>query len=294
MKKTTILLTAILFTAAFVAAETNESEEELDIEVQDVEEDLPTGWFTPDSSLYGLEVAFDNAAMGLGLSNADNVLEKRMNEATVMSNQGNSEAAERAINNSVSAASSASENATANAQETLQGVLDNAPEEAQQGLQNAMDNVERAGAPEHAGTNQTEANGNGQDEAPANGQDEAPANGQDEVNETDQPQPNGNQTDEAEESPEETSENQTEHVIENEGQSFVQDEITVEQGEEVEITFANTQGQHNLVFTDLEDVGTETLDAGERETISHTFEEEGEYTFECTLHGGMEGTVTVE
>jgi len=274
--------------AAFIAAETHESEEDLDIEVQDVEEDLPTGWFTPDSSLYGLEVAFDNAAMGIGLSNADNVLEKRMNEATVMSNQGNNEAAERAIESSASAASSASENATANAQESLQGVLDNAPEEAREGLQNAMDNVERAGAPED------EAPANGQDEAPANGQDEAPANGQDEASETDQPQPNGDQTDETEQSPEETSENQTEHVIESEGQSFVQDDITVEQGEEVELTFANTQGQHNLVFTELEDVGTETLDAGERETISHTFEEEGEYTFECTLHEGMEGTVTVE
>ncbi len=47
--------------------------------------------------------------------------------------------------------------------------------------------------------------------------------------------------------------------------------------------------QHNVIFDD----GTESelLDNGQ--TYERTFDEAGEYPYVCTLHAGMEGTVTV-
>jgi len=281
------ILLIFILGASLSAAQENETP---DIEAQDVDE-LDTGWFTPDSALYGLEVAMDNAAMGIGLSNADNVLEKRSNEARAMAEQGNHEAAERAINSSNSAADRASENATEQAQQTLSEVFENAPEAAQEGLQNAMSNVERVGPPEHAGP----GNETGPDQTPP-GQEQNETDTPTEGNETDDPQP-GNETTEPEngEAENETTEqNQTDVVVQNDGNAFEEDEVTVEQGEETNITFANNGGQHNLVLTDFDDVGTETISEGERESFTHTFEEEGEFTFECTLHEGMEGTIIVE
>lgn len=82
-------------------------------------------------------------------------------------------------------------------------------------------------------------------------------------------------------------------VIENEGTSFVQEEVVVQQGEEIEFVFSNTGGDHDLVISEL-DEGTEIISGGERAEFTVTFEEEGEYQFECTLHAGMEGTIVVE
>ncbi len=47
--------------------------------------------------------------------------------------------------------------------------------------------------------------------------------------------------------------------------------------------------QHNVIFDD----GTESelLDSGQ--TYERTFDEAGDYPYVCTLHAGMEGTVTV-
>jgi glucose/arabinose dehydrogenase/plastocyanin len=76
---------------------------------------------------------------------------------------------------------------------------------------------------------------------------------------------------------------------------FVPDEISVQTGAEVSLTFANESTvPHNLVFGDPIDAGTDTIvAAGESQTITFTAPEPGEYVFVCTLHPGMEGVMRV-
>lgn len=77
---------------------------------------------------------------------------------------------------------------------------------------------------------------------------------------------------------------------------FEEDEIEVEEGETVEIIFENEGGNHDLVIPEL-DVGTEVIDDGETDSFTYTFDEEGEYDFECSVgthaEQGMTGTITV-
>ena len=73
-------------------------------------------------------------------------------------------------------------------------------------------------------------------------------------------------------------------------------QITVPAGATVRLTFSNKATvPHNLTFDDPIDVATETVvDPGASETIEFTAPDAGEYTFVCTLHPGMEGTLVVE
>jgi len=73
-------------------------------------------------------------------------------------------------------------------------------------------------------------------------------------------------------------------------------EITVTAGATVRLTFTNKATvPHNLTFDDPIDVATETVvDPGASQTIEFTAPEAGEYTYVCTLHPGMEGTLLVE
>ena len=73
-------------------------------------------------------------------------------------------------------------------------------------------------------------------------------------------------------------------------------EITVTAGATVRLTFTNKATvPHNLTFDDPIDVATETVvDPGASQTIEFTAPEAGEYTYVCTLHPGMEGTVVVQ
>jgi len=77
---------------------------------------------------------------------------------------------------------------------------------------------------------------------------------------------------------------------------FEQDELEVEQGEKVEIIFENEGGTHDLVIPEL-NVGTEIIGGGETDSFTYTFDEEGEYDFECSVgthaEQGMTGTITV-
>jgi len=73
-------------------------------------------------------------------------------------------------------------------------------------------------------------------------------------------------------------------------------EITVPAGATVRLTFTNKATvPHNLTFDDPIDVATETVvDPGASQTVEFTAPEAGEYTYVCTLHPGMEGTLLVE
>lgn len=62
--------------------------------------------------------------------------------------------------------------------------------------------------------------------------------------------------------------------------------LGVSVGEPVTWTWAGS-ADHNVVGRGLE---SETQSEG---TFTHTFDEPGEYPYECTLHGGMRGKVTV-
>lgn len=73
-------------------------------------------------------------------------------------------------------------------------------------------------------------------------------------------------------------------------------EISVPAGATVRLTFTNESTvPHNLTFDDPIDAATAAVvDPGESETIEFTAPESGEYTYVCTLHPGMEGTLIVE
>ncbi len=73
-------------------------------------------------------------------------------------------------------------------------------------------------------------------------------------------------------------------------------EVTVPAGASVRLTFNNESTvPHNLTFGDPINAATATIvDPGASETIEFTAPEAGEYTFTCTLHPGMDGTLVVE
>ena len=73
-------------------------------------------------------------------------------------------------------------------------------------------------------------------------------------------------------------------------------EATVPAGAQVELTFRNVSAvPHNLTMADGIEAATSTIvAAGAEETISFTAPQAGAYGFVCTLHPGMDGTLTVE
>jgi glucose/arabinose dehydrogenase len=78
--------------------------------------------------------------------------------------------------------------------------------------------------------------------------------------------------------------------------TFDPGEITVPAGATVRLTFTNKATvPHNLTFEDPIGAATDTvIDPGDSQTIEFTAPEPGEYTFVCTLHPGMGGTLLVE
>jgi glucose/arabinose dehydrogenase/plastocyanin len=77
---------------------------------------------------------------------------------------------------------------------------------------------------------------------------------------------------------------------------FDPEEVSVPAGATVRLTFVNEATvPHNLTFGDPINAATSvTVQPGAEETIEFTAPEAGEYTFVCTLHPGMEGTLIVE
>jgi hypothetical protein len=107
------------------------------------------GFVTPDSPVYGLEVAIDNAAVSIGLMDAGSVAQERAAEAVTMQETGDHQAAIRAASaagKAVSAAKTGGGNTTGidTAIDTLQQVKRDAPPEAQDGLNTAIDSLKRA------------------------------------------------------------------------------------------------------------------------------------------------------
>ncbi len=72
-------------------------------------------------------------------------------------------------------------------------------------------------------------------------------------------------------------------------------EVSVPAGATVRLTFVNESTvPHNLTFGEPINAATATIvDPGAEETIEFTAPEAGEYTYVCTLHPGMDGTLTV-
>jgi plastocyanin len=77
-------------------------------------------------------------------------------------------------------------------------------------------------------------------------------------------------------------------VIEVRDNSFAPDTAEVAVGDTVTWDFATADRAHDVVFDD--DRGSAILEDG---TWSTTFDEPGTYVYECTLHSGMTGQITV-
>lgn len=83
--------------------------------------------------------------------------------------------------------------------------------------------------------------------------------------------------------------------------SYNTDSVNVEEGETVRFVYENEGGFHDLVLErNGEDVAsTDTLSSsGATDSFTHTFEEDGEYLFYCSVGShraqGMEGTVNLQ
>lgn len=146
---------------------------------QPAELDVGPGMVAPDSPFYGLEVAWDNAAMSLGLARAGTVVQERAAEARAMQERNNSEAMQRAAREMSRVAERAREGDGEGLQKAaavLERVMQRAPQQARQGLQTALDSVrgaqERIGAGSGpggaAGTRPNGTGGNWSD-TPGNG-----------------------------------------------------------------------------------------------------------------------------
>jgi plastocyanin len=77
---------------------------------------------------------------------------------------------------------------------------------------------------------------------------------------------------------------------------FEVDEVSVPADVRVSVTFENRASlPHNLTFSAPISVATSpVVDPGASETIEFDAPAPGDYTFMCTIHPGMEGTLTVE
>jgi plastocyanin len=77
---------------------------------------------------------------------------------------------------------------------------------------------------------------------------------------------------------------------------FDPDEVGVPVGAQVSVTFENRAAlPHNLTFGEPINVATSpVVAAGASETIEFTAPAPGDYAFNCTIHPGMQGTLTVE
>ncbi|OGK30966.1 hypothetical protein A3F29_04340 [Candidatus Roizmanbacteria bacterium RIFCSPHIGHO2_12_FULL_33_9] len=126
-------------------------------------------------------------------------------------------------------------------------------------------------------------------------------NSQQKTNQTPSEQTNTEQKVPAEEGVEEmvVEDSETrEIIVEGEEFSFSPSTITVSEGEKIALTFKNVGTfPHNFIIDEL-DVKTETINAGEEDTIEFVADKSGTFAFYCGVGNhrqqGMEGEVDVE
>jgi len=125
---------------------------------QESDIEASSGWLSPESPLYGLEVAWDNAAVDIGMKKPGSVAQERASEAKKMAETNNTEGIEKAAENMNKVAKKASSEDSEDlqkAESVLQGVISEAPEEAQEGLQKALENVQKAKQREKGNSSET-------------------------------------------------------------------------------------------------------------------------------------------
>ncbi len=71
-------------------------------------------------------------------------------------------------------------------------------------------------------------------------------------------------------------------VVENDGLSFVPNEIRVNQGDRIRLTFRNTGGFHDWVIDEF-DAATNQITAGNSETVEFVADQAGEFEFYCSV-----------
>jgi len=71
--------------------------------------------------------------------------------------------------------------------------------------------------------------------------------------------------------------------------SFSPADIQIAKGSTVTWTWSQGATDHNVTFTD----GTHSPDMSSG-TYTKTFSTAGTFSYQCTLHGGMNGTITVQ
>ena len=86
-------------------------------------------------------------------------------------------------------------------------------------------------------------------------------------------------------------------TVENDGLSFIPEEIRVNEGDRIRLTFRNTGGFHDWVLDEF-DAATSQFSGGNSETIEFVADEAGEFEFYCSVGNhrarGMWGTFIVE
>lgn len=61
----------------------------------------------------------------------------------------------------------------------------------------------------------------------------------------------------------------------------------------LELTLQNDSVPHNVVFDDASLPGIPTISGAERKSARLTFSKPGTYSFVCTIHPGMDGSIVV-
>ncbi len=79
--------------------------------------------------------------------------------------------------------------------------------------------------------------------------------------------------------------------------SFSLDQITVNKGDKVKITFKNSGGTHDFIIDELH-VASKRISTGEEDTVEFTADKTGEFEYYCSVDNhrqmGMKGTLTVK
>lgn len=86
-------------------------------------------------------------------------------------------------------------------------------------------------------------------------------------------------------------------TIEGANFKFNPNQITVNKGDTVRITFKNTEGTHNFIIDDF-NVKSKLLKTGEEDTVSFVADKTGSFDYYCSVGNhramGMQGTLVVQ